>query len=116
MKETPLHRDTLALCGVLLEDLGESGGSILRQRLAATALAVLEDVTLAISGRDRIERLEDADSGLQLFRTHLRLAHQAGYLDEASFMEFAGQADVVGRQMGGWLKKLRLKKLRQSHE
>lgn len=107
MKETPLHRDLLALCGVLLEDLGEAGATILRQRLATTALTVLEDVTLAITGRDRIVRLEDADSGLQLFRTHLRLAHQAGMLDEDAFLEFSGQADVVGRQMGGWLKKLR---------
>jgi hypothetical protein len=107
MKETPLHRDALALCGVLLEELGDAGAAVLRQRLASSALTVLEDVTLAVAGRDRVERLEDADAGLQLFRTHLRLAHELGLLEEASFLEFAEQADVVGRQIGGWLKSLR---------
>ncbi|MEE8524948.1 MAG: four helix bundle protein [Thermoanaerobaculia bacterium] len=107
MKETPLHRDAMALCGVLLEDLGEAGAAVLRQRLVSSALAVLEDVTLAVAGRDRRQRLEDADAGLQLFRTHLRLARELGLLDEEGFLEYAGQADVVGRQMGGWLKSLR---------
>lgn len=107
MKETPLHRDTLALCGVLLQDLGEEGAKVLRQRLATSALVVLEDVTLAVAGYDRIARLQDADAGLRLFRNHLRLAHELGLLEKESFLEFAEQADVIGRQLGGWLKRLR---------
>lgn len=104
MKETPVHRDTLALCGVLLEELGEEGALALRQQLASSALAVLEDVTLAVAGRDRAERLADADAGLELFRTHLRLAHQLGLLDDDGYRDFSEQSDVVGRQVGGWLK------------
>lgn len=107
MKETPLHRDTLALCGVVLEEMGEPGAEILSQRLASSALAVLEDVTLALAGREPNTHLEDADGSLQLFRTHLRLAYHLGLLDEEDFQDFAEQADVVGRQVGGWLKRRR---------
>lgn len=107
MKDTPLHRDTLALCGVLLEDMGEVGTEVLGRHLATNALHLLDDVTLAVAGHRRRDRLEDADAGLRLLRTHLRLAHELGLFDRDLFLDLAGQADLVGRQLGGWLKRLR---------
>lgn len=107
MKEAPLHRDTLALCGVLLEEMGQAGADALARHLAANALAVLDDVTLAVAGHRRRDRLEDADAGLRLLRTHLRLAHELSLLDRDLFLELAGQADKMGRQLGGWLKRAR---------
>lgn len=107
MKEAPLHRDTLALCGVLLEEMGERGTDALGRHLAANALHLLDDVTLAVAGDRRRDRLEDADAGLRLLRTHVRLAHELGLLDRDLFLDLADQADRVGRQLGGWLKRVR---------
>lgn len=107
MKDTPLHRDAVALAGVLLEEL--DAGDALRDRLARVALDLVEDVTLAVARNDpsRLDRLEDADSGLRLLRVHLQLGHELGLLDEGDYLDLAEQADVVGRQIGGWLKSLR---------
>ncbi len=107
MKQAPLHRDAVALCGVLLQELEEaSGQGELRRHLARTALALLDDVALAVSGFDRRARLADADAGLCALRTHLSLARDLKLLAEEPYLDLAEQADVVGRQIGGWLKKL----------
>jgi hypothetical protein len=104
----PLYRDTLALCGVLLE---ETGGvprhPALYRRLEEGALRLLDHVVLAIAGLDRLERVRDADLELRTLRAHLHLAYELDLLDEEVFLALAGQADAVGRQVGGWLKKLR---------
>ena len=107
MRDTPLHRDTVALSGVLLESLDAADS--LRDRLARVALDLVEDVTLAVAGNDdrRRERLEDADTGLRLLRTHLELSRSLGLFDEGDYLDLAEQADIVGRQIGGWLKSLR---------
>lgn len=107
MKEAPLHRDTLALCGVLLQDMGRQGTEAFGRHMAAVALGLLDDVTLAVAGHRRRDRLEDADAGLRLLRTHLRLAHELDLLDRDVFLDLSDQADQVGRQLGGWLKRLR---------
>lgn len=106
MKRAPLHRDALALCGVLLEDCGELGREAVVRHLADNALRLLDEVTLAVAGKDRRERLEDADAGLLLLRTHLQLAESLELLDREGFLSLAEQADLVGRQIGGWLKKI----------
>lgn len=107
MAATPLHRDTLALCGVLLEELEGHGYDDLRRRLAGGSLRLLDQVTLALGGFERGERLHDADAELATLRVHLQLAYELGILDEDTFLALAEQADTVGRQLGGWLKKLR---------
>jgi len=107
MKKSPLYRDTFALCGVLQTTL-EKGHqhAPLRRRLAEGALRLLDHVTLAIHGFDSSERLNLADAELCTLRIHLTLALELGVIDEESFLGFTEQADVVGRQIGGWLKKL----------
>jgi hypothetical protein len=105
---SPLYRDTLALCGVLLEELGrEAGYDALRRRLAEGALRLLDEVSLALAGFDRRERIEEADAELRALRAHLHLAFELDVLAEDAFLSLAEQADAVGRQVGGWLRRLR---------
>lgn len=108
MRGSPLYRDTFAFCGVLLEELEqEPGHQPLCRHLGEGALRLLDDVTLAFDDFDRRSRLEDADAELSALRTHLRLAYELEVLEEEIFLALAEQADAVGRQLGGWLKKLR---------
>ena len=107
MRASPLFRDTLALCGVLLQELAESPAyGALRQRLEAGALRLLDHVTLALGGFDRLEQVVAADAELRMLRTHLLLALELAALPEESFLSLSEQADTVGRQLGGWRKKL----------
>ncbi len=108
LRGSPLYRDTFALCGVLLEEIErEAPYQRLRRRLGDGALRLLDYVTLAFAGFGRLDRLEDADAELATLRTHLRLAYELEVLEEELFLALAAQADAVGRQIGGWLKKLR---------
>ena len=110
MTGSPLYRDAFAFCGVLLEELEEGERYPgLRRRLADGALRLLDHVALALAGYDRLDRVHDADLELQALRAHLHLAYELEVLDEKVFLAIAGQADTVGRQIGGWLKKLRSK-------
>ena len=108
MRGSPLYRDAFALCGVLLEEVErEAPYERLRRRLCDGALRLLDDVTLAFAGFGRQDRLEDADAELATLRTHLRLAYELEVFEEEMFLALADQADAIGRQIGGWLKKLR---------
>ncbi len=108
MKGAPLYRDAFALCGVLLEELErESTYQRLRRRLGDSALRLLDEVTLAFGDFGRRDRLEEADAELAVLRTQLRLAYELEVLEEDIFLALAEQADAVGRQLGGWLKKVR---------
>ncbi len=108
MKGSPLYRDAFALCGVLLEEVErEAPYERLRRRLGDGALRLLDDVTLAFAGFGRRDRLEDADAELATLRTHLRMAYELEVFEEEMFLALAEQADAVGRQIGGWLKKIR---------
>lgn len=99
---------SLALCGILLQELEEEDGyAALRHRLTDGALHLLDQVALALAGPARLERLEAADAELRTLRAHLHLAFELGVLEEDAFFALAEQADAVGRQVGGWLKKLR---------
>lgn len=114
MNGSPLYRATLALCGVLLEELAvEHSHAPLRQRLAEGALRLVDHATLALAGFERRDRLHDLDMELRALRAHLHLAYELGVLEEETFLALAEQADSVGRQTGGWLKKLRQKPERQ---
>jgi len=106
MKSSPLYRDAFALCGVLLDELDESQGcEAMVRRLTGGALRLLEQVSLALHGFARDDRLEDADAELCVLRTHLSLAMSLGKLEEGVFLDLMEQADAVGRQIGGWRKK-----------
>lgn len=105
MTRSPLFRDTLALCGVLLEVLGSRPGP-LASRLAQGALSLLDHVTLALGGFGRAEHVLTADAELRMFRARLLLACELGLVGEEPFLALSEQAERVGRQLGGWRKKL----------
>ncbi len=107
MKSSPLYQDTFALCGVLLEAMEtRKDFRELNSRLCRGALRLLDFVVLAVAGFDRHDRLLDADEELRTFRVHLSLALELGLLDEEAFLAYIEQADRIGRQIGGWLRKL----------
>lgn len=78
----------------------------LSKELCAHTLALLDQVTLALQGRERDLHLEEADATLVRVRLRLRLAEALGYLDERQLMYALGLADTIGRQIGGWQKRL----------
>jgi hypothetical protein len=107
MKDAPIYRDTYSFCGVMLDELGMMGHQPeLRERLARGALRLLDRIVLAVEGIDRHDNLLDADAELRLLRTHLRLALDLVLLEEGVFLDLVEQADLIGRQLGGWLNKL----------
>ena len=107
MSKAPLYRDALTFAAVLLEVV-EAGHSFaaLRARLAHGALAVADLVAQALGGHDRHARLADADAELCALRARLALAPHLGLLDDDTFTGLVGCADVIGRQIGGWQRRL----------
>jgi hypothetical protein len=100
--------DAFALSGVLLQALEATAPAYpaLRQRLSHTGLDLLDALTLAAASPEPHPRLLDADEALTLLRAQLRLALELGLLDADLYRDFIAQADLVGRQLGGWLKSL----------
>jgi hypothetical protein len=103
----PIYRDTLVLCAGLLEET-ERGAhqSLLRRRIATGALRLLDHLSLALAGFDRRERLAAADAELQTLRSQLLLGMELEVIGESALLAFAERAEAVGRQIGGWRKKL----------
>lgn len=107
MRTTPLYRDTLAFAAVLLELMEEvEGFAALRGRLTLGALAVVDAVAQALAGHYRLDRLADADAELCALRARLALAHYLGLVDDEGFTGLVAAADVIGRQLGGWQRRL----------
>jgi len=67
---------------------------------------LLEHVVLALKGFEREEQVERADRAAALLRIHLRLALDLGQLDEDQFLHLASELDGIGRQIGGWQRRL----------
>ncbi len=105
MKGAPILGDALALAAGVLE-LFDGGGAhdALRRHLATTVLAMADAVTLAVRGYDRDEALMEADARLQLLRGQIWLASTLDLVGEDDAAALDDQCDLVGRQLGGWLK------------
>ncbi len=56
------------------------------------------------SGRERLERLRQADEALNKVRLYLRLAARWGWLTEGQYQHVAGMVAEIGRLLGGWRK------------
>ncbi|WP_428265789.1 hypothetical protein [Haliangium sp.] len=103
----PILRDATSLAGVLLETLdGCPAYRVLVDRVCRRALDLHESVILALADDDRHRRLLDADAALQGLRGLLGLARDLSVLSDDDYLGFAEQADRVGRQLGGWLRRL----------
>lgn len=103
----PIYRDTLVLCAGLLEETERGEHQVLlRRRIANGALRLLDHLSLALAGFDRRERLAAADAELQTLRSQLLLGWELEVIGEPALLAFAERAEAVGRQIGGWRKKL----------
>lgn len=99
----PLYGDTLNLCAWLLGRLdGDPHG--LARSLCQHALGLLKNITLALHGRRRDDRMEAADEGLLILRAQFRLAVSTALLTQAQFLHVLDQVDRIGRQLGGWMR------------
>ena len=106
-RTAPLQRDTLALCGVLIQELDKGRSHpVLRDRLGRGCLRLLDSVSLALGDFDRAGRLLDADAELRSLRTQILLAYELGMVEEDLFLALAEQCDRIGRQIGGWRRSL----------
>lgn len=104
----PLYGAVMTLCALLLESLAEEAEphAPLRRRLAEGGLRLVDEAALALAGFERGERLRAADAELLTLRAHLALAFELGVLGERRYLILAEHADDVGRQIGGWRKKV----------
>lgn len=101
----PLYVDAHRLAREVLEAVGGSADPLPR-RLAEDTLTLLDAVVLALKGFDPADRAERADEALVVLRAHLRLAVDLGIVPERRGVHLLEQADTIGRQLGGWRKRL----------
>lgn len=101
----PVFIDAYTLCQWILQHFDDQPG-ILAQSLCRNCLHLLEAITLALKGRLREERLEQADEYLITMRLKLRLAAGTDLLDDQQMFYAVDLVDRIGRQIGGWLRSL----------
>lgn len=101
----PLYRDATRLYEYLAP-ICSSDPRPLSAALQTGALRLAEAIVLALKDRDRDQRLDEADERLLLLRLHLRLGESTKLLTSGQALHAAAIADEIGRQLGGWRKKL----------
>jgi len=107
MKEAPLFIHAYDLHSWLLDRFaGERAGGEVARAVLCHSRALLETLSLALSRFDTRERLVEADEHATLLRVHLRLASEKGLLEDRQLFHAVQQIRDVGRQIGGWRKKL----------
>ncbi len=99
MKQAPLFTDAFSLCEWLLQQLDRES-SVLARALCDSGLQLLAAVVLALKGRQREERLAEADECLLRLRMQLRLAGAIGLLGESQLLFALECADRIGRRTG----------------
>jgi hypothetical protein len=102
----PIFTASWDLCAWLLKKARAQPHDLLAQALAVEALRLLDTVTLALKNIDRENALLDADLILIRLRLRLRLAVETALLDDRQGQYALRQADDIGRQIGGWQKRL----------
>lgn len=107
MREAPLFVDCHDLWEWLTERLSDRDPSA---ELAATALVesrrLLDHVTLALSGFEPRQHALRADELATLLRLHVRLLAERRALDDKQLLHATERLDGIGRQLGGWRKRL----------
>ena len=69
-------------------------------------LRLLDCILLALQDRERLEALDDPDRTQLQLRQRLRLAASQILLDERQALHGLARCDDIGRQIGGWLRRL----------
>ena len=77
-----------------------------RVAVLASSRSLLENVSLALSGHATATRIAEADEDLVLLRIHLRLAAEKRLIDQRRLLHANEQLRDIGRQIGGWRKRL----------
>lgn len=103
--QAPLYTAAYDLAVWVLGHLNERQDT-LSAEISRLALRLLDCVVLALKDRERLEQLDQADLILLQLRQRLRLAVSAALLDERQALHGLGRCDDVGRQVGGWLRRL----------
>ena len=105
-KEAPIFADSLATAEWILRHTND-GQDTLSRTMAAAAVELIELVALALSGRDKVERLHVLDDLLVRLRMYARLAVSLQHLNERQGLHLIERLDQIGHQLGGWLRRLR---------
>jgi hypothetical protein len=77
-------------------------------RIETAALDVLEMLIEATYTKDRLQRLQQANLGIEKLRFLLRLAADLKLLDQRRYEHAARVLDETGRLIGGWTKAQRI--------
>lgn len=102
----PIFTASWDLCAWIFKKARMQPHDPLAQALAAEALSLLDSITLALKNIDRENALADADLILIRLRLRLRLAMEIELLDDRQGQFALRQTDDIGRQLGGWQKRL----------
>jgi hypothetical protein len=102
----PIFTASWDLCAWILTKARAQPHDILAQELASETLRLLDTVTLALKNIDRAAALEEADLALLRIRLRLRLAVEVDWLTDRQGQFALALADDIGRQLGGWQKRL----------
>jgi hypothetical protein len=104
LSEAPLFVQSFDLAAWLATNVPAE--SEVARALHRDALALLDHVVLALKGVDREHHLERADELAALLRVRTRLAQRVGLLGERQLLFLAQELDGIGRQIGGWMRRL----------
>jgi hypothetical protein len=104
-KQAPIFTAAWDLSLWLQRQLGATPHALARASVEES-LALLDAVVFALKDIDRLEQLILADHRLIRLRLRLRMAWQAELLTERQALHLLGLADDIGRQIGGWQKRL----------
>lgn len=108
MKEAPLFVDAYDLHSWLLDRFeAKPIAKRVGDEVLTHSARLLDSIALAVARFETVERLLEADSETTLLRVHLRLAAEKGLLDDRQLLHANRKLRAIGRQIGGWSKKLR---------
>jgi hypothetical protein len=87
-------------------DFPRSQRFVVTRRLQDAALDFYERIVEANGsrGRDRMERLREADVALDKVRHYLRLTHRWKWLSMGQYQHASKMVAELGRLLGGWIK------------
>lgn len=106
-RPAPLHADTLDLGAWLAARLAGPVHPV-DGRMFALAMQLHEETALALErAGDRLDWVDRMDLTLTRLRAVARLAEHSRLLDAAAYMALAERLDGIGRQIGGWKRRLR---------
>lgn len=106
--EAPIFVDSFSLAEWLLQRVHDSPHPV-AQALVAAAMELVEVTALALSGHEKLERLHTMDELLIRLRMRVRLALTVGLFNQRQALFVAERLDLIGQQLGGWLRKVEKK-------